>query len=390
MRLSHADVNDAETTACMLRWYEAFRRPLPFRSNRAPYAIWIAEIMAQQTTMRAVVPYWQRFLATFPDIESLARADIDQVLALWSGLGYYRRARQLHRAAQTIVNELAGRFPETLEQLRTLPGVGPYTAAAIASICFGLPTPVVDGNVIRVLTRFAGIEGDPKRVRVRRQIEERARDLIDPTRPGEFNQALMELGALVCRRHNPRCDACPLAGGCRALAMGDPVRFPQTVPSRPSVALVTGYALIVDTNGAVLLHRIPPGEFNAGLWELPGAVLIRKQSADNDKRRESFSGRDISPSLAHALEKALATSLEIEARVGPLLLRARHTITHHRILGLICEAVLTSSLHPSSALEYFKLESLEAIALTSLTRRALREWTRRRSQEASATMRTRP
>ena len=210
----------------LLQWYDSQRRDLPWRAAKDqsadPYAVWISEIMLQQTQVQTVIPYFEAFLAKYPDVESLAATSLDEVLASWSGLGYYRRARQMHRAAGEIV--ALGGFPTSAAGLRELPGIGEYTAAAIASIAFGEVVPVLDGNVERVLSRCLAQAEDPKRSRPRRRLRQAAAELLDPRRPGDGNQALMELGATVCRPTSPNCPVCPLAPDCRAHAEGDPER----------------------------------------------------------------------------------------------------------------------------------------------------------------------
>jgi len=232
------------------RWYRVHRRDLPWRRMRDPYAIWVSEVMLQQTTVEAVIPRWKRFLARFPTVEALARARERAVLAEWSGLGYYARARNLHRAARAIGARAA--FPRTLEGLRELPGIGPYTAAAVASIAFGFPAAVVDGNVVRVLCRLRGLSLDPKAPRTLARLRKEAQALVPARGAGEHNQALMELGALICTPRAPRCGACPLRAMCKGAASGKPEGFPRRLrPAKPSsIHLVAG---IVERRRRILL-----------------------------------------------------------------------------------------------------------------------------------------
>ena len=253
----------------LLAWYDATRRDLPFRRSTDPYAIWVAEIMLQQTTVQAAVPYWRRFRERFPTIDALAGAQLDDVLAVWAGLGYYRRARHLHRTAQLVCAEHAGVLPRTASALQRLPGIGPYTAAAVASIAFGEATPAIDGNVQRVLARLHAVEGVPREQPARGRLAELAAALIDPDRPGDFNQALMELGATVCRAAAPECARCPLRSGCRARREGRIAELPSPA-RRPSTVSLHRIALLVERgSAAVLVRRAEMGEHNAGLWELP-------------------------------------------------------------------------------------------------------------------------
>lgn len=261
-------------------WYRRERRDLPWRRTRDPYAIWISEVMLQQTTVEVVAKRWKRFLTRFPTVESLARAPERAVLAEWSGLGYYARARNLHRAARAIAGR--GAFPRTLEGWRDLPGVGAYTAAAVASISFSAPEPAVDGNVVRVLCRLHGLRLDPKAPATLVNVRALARPLVPARNSGDHNQALMELGALVCTPRAPRCGACPLRTLCRAAASGKPEGFPlapQRVKPR-SIHLVAGIVerekriLLVEDKTLVKGHVcVPMFEVRAG--QRPASVLRR-------------------------------------------------------------------------------------------------------------------
>jgi A/G-specific adenine glycosylase len=210
----------------LLSWFDRQRRDLPWRHTRDPYCIWLSEVMLQQTRVETVIPYYEKFLARFPTLESLAEADLSEVLAHWSGLGYYRRARQLHAAAQAVRDRHGGEIPQSVAGLESLPGVGAYTAAAVASIAFGVAAPVLDGNVERVLTRRLALAENPKSRAVRLVLLEEGARLLSESRPGDSNQALMELGATLCAPQRPRCLFCPLLAGCRAAAQGDQERYP--------------------------------------------------------------------------------------------------------------------------------------------------------------------
>jgi A/G-specific adenine glycosylase len=234
----------------LLRWYRVHRRDLPWRHTRDPYAIWISEVMLQQTTVEVVAKRWRRFLTRFPTVGSLARVSERAVLAEWSGLGYYSRARNLHRAARAIA--VRGAFPRTLEGWLNLPGVGAYTAAAVASISFGVPEPVVDGNVVRVLCRLHGLRLDPKAPATLAKVRALAGPLVPARNSGDHNQALMELGALVCTPRTPRCAACPLRGACRAAKSGKPEAFPRA-PRRPEPRTIHLVAGIVEREKKILL-----------------------------------------------------------------------------------------------------------------------------------------
>ena len=267
-RLKPRTANREESIAdALLAWYRRGHRDLPWRRTRDPFRIWVSEIMLQQTRAQAVIPYFERFLARFPDVESLARADEEEVLTLWSGLGYYSRARNLRGAA--IVMRAAGGFPRDYAAIRQLPGVGEYTASAIASNAFGLPHAVLDGNVLRVVARVENDFSDIASPATRERFRSLVQKWLDQRYPGEFNQALMELGAMVCLPRNPSCLVCPLAACCRAREQatvgGLPVKRPKAEPVR-----LTGTLLVVRRRGRVLLRRIEGGARRmAGFWELP-------------------------------------------------------------------------------------------------------------------------
>ena len=248
--MDRPDALARDTARRLSRWYRAHRRDLPWRRTQDPYAIWISEIMLQQTTVEVVETRWERFLARFPSAFDLAHASERAVLAEWSGLGYYARARNLHRAARVIA--ACQEFPNTLEGLRDLPGIGPYTAAAVASIAFGIPEASVDGNVVRVLCRLRGFKLDPKAPHTLARLRNEAQALVPARGAGDHNQAVMELGALVCTPRAPRCGACPLRKLCKAAASGKPEAFPrapQRVKPR-SIHLVAG---VVERRKKVLL-----------------------------------------------------------------------------------------------------------------------------------------
>jgi A/G-specific adenine glycosylase len=260
----------------LLAWYGRNRRDLPWRRNSNPYAVWVSEIMLQQTRVSVVVERYQAFLARFPTLVSLALATEEEVLALWSGLGYYRRARMLHKAAQFVADHHQGNLPARSAELRTLPGIGAYTAAAIASIAHGEPVAVVDGNVERVLCRLQGWELATRAgaADVKRKIEPLAAQLVDPANPGDFNQAMMELGATVCLPRNPQCLLCPLAANCKT--QGEH----KTAPRARMVSREVACALSVRTsrepgqvNREVLLQQRPAAlTVMPGLWELPTLI----------------------------------------------------------------------------------------------------------------------
>src|SRR6185503_9991928 len=224
-------VSPMNVADALVGWYRGARRDLPWRRTRDPYAIWVSEVMLQQTRVTVVVPYWQRWMARFPSPAALAGAPLDDVLAAWSGLGYYGRARNLHRGAREVVARYGGRLPDSAGELRTLPGIGRYTAGAIASMAFDRQEPLVDGNVARVLARVFAVEEDVKSAAGQNRLWQLAADLVPSEAPGDFNQALMELGATLCAPAAPRCAGCPLAADCRAHREGRTDELPR-LPAR--------------------------------------------------------------------------------------------------------------------------------------------------------------
>ena len=254
------------------RWHQPYRREMPWRSTRDPYRIWVAEVMLHQTQVRTVIPYYGRFLAAFPTLEDLAAAPLDGVLKAWEGLGYYARARNLHAAAQQVVDRFGGQLPRTAAALLELPGVGEYTAGAILSIAFGQDYPVVDGNVSRVLCRVFNIDEAPSRGPVRRKLWWLAESLLPPGRAGDFNQAVMDLGATVCTPRSPRCGDCPLGNDCQARRLG----IQAERPVRPARRAVPHYDIavgIIWRGDEVLISKRRPEGLLGGLWEFPGGKI---------------------------------------------------------------------------------------------------------------------
>jgi A/G-specific adenine glycosylase len=294
----------------ILDWYECHRRDLPWRRNGDPYAIWVAEIMLQQTRVETVIAYYDRFLSRFPTLHSLARASLDEVLKLWEGLGYYARARNLHTAARLVVEDFEGHVPTSPEALRSLPGIGHYTAAAIASIAFRQDAIALDGNLRRVLCRIFAIDDDPGRSSTQRRLEALGLEMLPAGQAREFNQSLMDLGALICVPSNPRCLICPLINLCQAQREGIqnalPIRATRTF--RPHRDVTAG--VIYDEQGRFLITRRPLDGLLGGLWEFPGG-----------KRRPG-------ENLLACLKREIIEELAMEIEVGDLLCRVDHAFTH--------------------------------------------------------------
>jgi A/G-specific adenine glycosylase len=254
--------------AALLTWYRGAARDLPWRGTSDPYAIWVSEVMLQQTRVDTVVPYYERFVRRWPTVGTLAAASIDDVLQAWSGLGYYRRARQLHAAATEVVDQHGGKFPSTAAGLAGLTGIGRYTSGAIASIAFGEAAPVVDGNVIRVLSRVYELRDDMRSSRGQKQVWARAEELVPDGAPGDFNQALMELGATICRPRKADCDACPIRPSCRAYARGTVDELP-IMAKRKAPKPVRLLAAVVWRGEALLVGQREADGLFGGMWEPP-------------------------------------------------------------------------------------------------------------------------
>lgn len=342
----------------LLAWFDRQARDLPWRQNTDPYPVWLSEVMLQQTRVETVIPYFYRFLERFPTVEGLAAAEIDEVLALWSGLGYYRRARQLHAAAIQVVER--GGFPKTLDGLKALPGIGDYTAAAVGSIAFGLAEPVLDGNVERVLSRVLALEEDPKGGTGRRRLRAAARDFLVSDRAGDSNQALMELGAVVCQVKTPNCRSCPLQAECLAHQRGAVERFPLPRKRKATQKLRLVAAVVEDpSRERTLLFRRPEAStLLAGTWEVP---WISANSAE-----------DPSPS---AVVAGLGQRYGGEWRLGEHLGEARHAITFRALTVAVHRAAWVEAVErdaPGLETGWFRRGEIKGLATSSLVEKVLR------------------
>jgi A/G-specific adenine glycosylase len=292
MKPSPQDALNQQIRVALLRWYRANRRDLPWRRTQDPYAIWVSEIMLQQTRVAAVIEYYDRFMRAFPTVKDLAAAKEDRVLAAWSGLGYYRRARNLHAAAKSIAEELEGEVPKTSEGLREMPGIGRYTSAAIASIAYGEPTAVVDGNVERVLERLDGV------ARTGEAVWDRAQELLAPRAAGGWNQAMMELGATVCTPVTPLCDSCPVKSWCKL--PGHDVRKAQASRKKKEIT----YGLSMRGDRVFLRQRLKSDSLMAGMWELP-MVDLPETSTVIARMKHSITVTDYVITLVRIDEKSV-------------------------------------------------------------------------------------
>lgn len=327
----------------LLGWYKYNQRNLPWRKTIDPYAIWVSETMLQQTQVKTVLPYYERFLKRFPNVEALARAPLDRVLHAWAGLGYYRRAESLKTAARQIVREHGGKLPRDYQQLRALPGIGDYTAGALLSIAFGENYPAIDGNVRRVLGRLDSTQNETK-------IRAVATKLVSGKRPGDVNQALMELGATLCAPNTPDCRVCPLGGECRSRSRDSRIFARRARISFTDVVWPLG---IVRYRGKILLRRRSAGKLLARLWELPGQETVRRSDA------------------VRALHRELG-DIPIEARTRRRIGEIRHAITYRRIRAPIylfeCR---THSLPARTSWRWVSPENADRYPISALSKKAL-------------------
>jgi A/G-specific adenine glycosylase len=330
----------------LARWYQTNKRDLPWRRSHDPYAIWISETMLQQTQVNTVIPYYKNFLDRFPTVDALARAPLPQVLRFWSGLGYYRRAANLKQAAQQIVRRHGGEMPQDFTELRVLAGIGDYTAGALLSIAFGKPYPAIDGNVRRVLSRLLRITDE-------RELRAMAAELVPAKRPGEFNQALMELGATICTPKNQRCSHCPMNSLCAGRSSPDAAVLGARTPVK--FKTVVWPMAIVHRGGKILLRRRPANGLLAGLWELPGQELTGRGSIAGLFKREL---------------NGVALSGARSKKLGDI----RHAITYRLIRApvYIFEFMAKSRINlPPSQWRWVAPAKLRAHAVSSMTAKAV-------------------
>jgi A/G-specific adenine glycosylase len=331
----------------LLRWYDKNKRDLPWRNTKDPYAIWVAETMLQQTQVKTVLPYYERFLKAFPSVEALAQAPRQRILRVWSGLGYYRRAEYLRQAARQLVRRHQGKIPRDYDQLRSLPGIGDYTAGALLSIAFHQSYPALDGNARRVLTRIFNWTDD-------RALHDRAVRLVPVSEPGDFNQALMELGATLCTPRAPNCAACPVANDCAA-RLRNPLPVHSSARRQSRFKEVTWPLAIVRHRGKILLRRRAAGGLLARLWEFPGGETKPREKLENFLRRQL---------------RALAARSALR-RIGEF----RHTITYRRIRAPIYLVDYQSALKihlPAPHWQWTERSELADYPISSMTRKALR------------------
>jgi A/G-specific adenine glycosylase len=302
----------SEWTQRLLVWFERHQRQMPWRDDPRPYYIWLSEIMLQQTQVETVIPYFQRFIQAFPDVQALAAAEQQSVLKLWQGLGYYARARNLHKAARAIVEQHDGRLPQDVGELQKLPGFGSYTAAAVSSIAFDRPVPVVDGNVLRVFSRFWGIATDIRQPHVRLELQSRLEPFVATVPPAAFNQAVMELGALLCRPTSPHCSVCPLAMDCVAYVQGRTAELPVKSKRQPVPHHQIAVGIIWKED-KILIGRRRQDQMLGGLWAFPGG-----------KQRPG-------ESLMETVRRQVAAETGLQVRVDYPYCTVQHGYTHFKI-----------------------------------------------------------
>jgi A/G-specific adenine glycosylase len=341
----------------LLTWWDRGRRDLPWRRTKDPYAVWVSEIMLQQTRIDTVIPYYHRFLSRLPTVESLARARLDSVLKLWEGLGYYSRARNLHKAARVIVQQYGGRFPQDVDGLLNLPGIGRYTAGAIASIAFGRPAAVVDGNIIRLLCRLFCIREDPTRATAKNRIWQLAEELVCTQRPGDLNQSMMELGSQICKPLNPDCPRCPVKRNCLALKEN----LQHDLPRMPKAQKLPQYTIavgIVFQKDRVLIGKRRPDGMLGGLWEFPGG-----------KKKKS-------ESLKEAAAREIREETGVEVRLGRRLMIVRHAYSHFKIVlhAYLCD-YLSGTARPlgCQAVKWVPVKQLSRYAFPSANQKIIKK-----------------
>jgi A/G-specific adenine glycosylase len=297
----------------LLDWYHPNKRDMPWRHTDDPYRIWISEIMLQQTRVDTVIPYYYRFLEAFPTVYDLAKAEQQEVLKCWEGLGYYSRGRNLHQAAKTITESFDGTLPSTCKELTSLKGIGPYTASAILSIAFGKKYAVVDGNVLRVITRYFGIHDDIRKSGTKKQVQKYVDDLIPDDCPGDFNQAIMELGAIVCTPQNPRCDVCPVSKNCAAFNRVETDQIPYKSPAKKIPHHQIAVGLILNGSNELLIALRPNDRMLGGLWEFPGGKKEKNET------------------LKETVARELKEELGVEVQVFQKFRDLKHAYSHFRI-----------------------------------------------------------
>ncbi|MEP1151918.1 MAG: A/G-specific adenine glycosylase [Balneola sp.] len=339
-----AEFTPSEFSGFLLDWYQEHKREMPWRGEKDPYKIWISEIMLQQTRVDQARPYFENFMELFPTVHDLAKADQQQVLKAWEGLGYYSRARNLHAASKMIVNDFDGKLPESYDEIIKLKGIGPYTAAAITSIAFGQPNAVVDGNVIRVITRYYGIEDDVRSSKTTKQVQQLVNELISQENPADFNQAMMELGATICSPTKPDCLNCPIQSGCVATKIAKTDVIPYKSKAKKKPHKVIGVGIIEREDGKVLIALRPENAMLGGLWEFPGGKQEKGET------------------IQQTVERELHEELDVEVHAYKEFMNLKHTYSHFSITmhAYFC-TLISGTPKPKSSQEIRWVEKSELV-----------------------------
>jgi len=347
----------------LIYWYLENQRALPWRETDDPFRIWVSEVMLQQTQVNTVLSYYRKFLDAFPTVSHLSKAHLQDVLKMWEGMGYYARARNLHRAAGIVQKKYNGIIPNSWKTFRNLPGVGDYIAAAVLSIAYALPYPVVDGNVKRVLARLLRVDVPVNRSNSAKIFKEAAGNLLDSKKPGTFNQAIMELGALICKPKNPLCQTCPIRPFCQTCQTGEVIKYPQRMASRkiPEYHIAVG---VVFKNGRVLITQRKPEGLLGGLWEFPGGKIRKGETAEAACLRE------------------IAEEVNLKIKIENYLTQVKHAYTHFKIsMEVFCCKYITGRvrLNGPVAHRWISLDKIDAYPLPKANHKfllKLKNWVR--------------
>ncbi|RHW33344.1 A/G-specific adenine glycosylase [Neobacillus notoginsengisoli] len=340
------NINIEQFREDLIAWFRAEQRDLPWRADQDPYKIWVSEIMLQQTRVDTVIPYYHRFLELFPTIDALAEADEDKVLKAWEGLGYYSRARNLQSAVREVRDKYNGVVPDSPKEISKLKGVGPYTAGAILSIAYGIPEPAVDGNVMRVLSRILLIREDIAKPASRKIFEEAVRRLISHESPSDFNQALMELGALICTPTSPSCLLCPVREHCIAFHEGVQAQLPVKSKKKKPKQVLLAAAIVEDQDGRILIRRRPAEGLLANFWEFPSIEIQRPYANDRE-----------------ALERFYREELGVKVAIDESLGQIQHIFSHLDWNVTVYVAQLAKPLEDKENLRLVSLPELAGFAL---------------------------
>jgi A/G-specific adenine glycosylase len=310
----------AKIQAKLLQWFKKNKRDLPWRKTKDPYAIWVSEIMLQQTQVATVIPYYQKFLKSFPTLRHLAKANLSKVLKTWEGLGYYSRARNLYRASRIVLNHFHGKIPDTLEDLLSLPGIGRSTAGAVLSFAFHKEAPILDGNAKRVLSRLFAVSGSPAEIKTEQLLWKISESLIPTGYSNPFNQAIMDLGSMLCTPKEPQCSRCPLHRFCKGSASGEPEKFPIK-KIKKKIPHIEAFASVIQKDGKVLLNQRPPTGLLGGLWEFPNWKIAGKQRS---RLR-----------LRNTIKKEMGMNVKVDELIGVL----HQTFSHFKLILHVYDCV---------------------------------------------------